>query len=64
MEGSVEGPSIRTSLVEVRRRLAQNLEIHPRALSSDGHAFRFLPPVASELQIGGYVRFESPASVA
>lgn len=61
MESATNDSEVRAMLLGARRRLAQNLEVHPRALSSDGHAFHFLAPVASMLQVGGYVRIETPS---
>lgn len=59
MDGTSDLAAFRSSLSEARRNLAQRLAAEPRALSTDGHAFTFVAPVASDLQLGGYVRIET-----
>lgn len=59
MDGTDDDALFRTSLNDARRTLAQRLEIEARAFSSDGQTFRFLAPVATPLQIGGYVLLQT-----
>lgn len=64
MDGTDDHATYRAALQDAQRKLAQRLAVQPRALSSDGHAFRFVAAVASDLPIGGYVRIETAEDIA
>lgn len=64
MDATRDDAAARDVLLEARGALTRRLATHPRALSTDGHAFRFVAPVEAALQIGGYVRIETREGAA
>lgn len=64
MDPTHDEAATRDALIKARAALARRLTTHPRALSTDGHAFRFVAPVEAAPQIGGYVRIETRDSGA
>jgi hypothetical protein len=59
IDPSRDEAATRDALLAARGALARRMAAHPRALSTDGHAFSFVAPVDAAPQIGGYVRIDA-----